>query len=248
MHSWIFPCLPSTFLFVLFWMRLAEWCLDLLRIFLCIFSFWHHYFCRKYWKDSWNRTFWEKRGKWQSGKLTFLLSLRARKDLNRRFAKILFDAKLSVFSNVWNPAFLLESFQLKQLCLWFASPIFSPLWQLDRVPIHGCSSIISISSAISDLVWQTSGRQGSLGITGSGWSQPSFSSRTGTASSALPDKCSAPPADRGWLAPLPVTTTGQWGKAFVPTRHLSTDKCRIGAWRAHTCQVSLIMDMDFKLE
>lgn len=139
MQSWIFPCLPSTFLFVLFWMKLAEWCLDLLHIFLCIFSFWHHYFCRKYWKDSWNRTFWEKRGKWQSGKLTFLLSLRARKDLNRRFAKILFDAKLSVFRNVWNPAFLLESFQLKQLCLWFASPIFSPLWQLDRVPIHGCS-------------------------------------------------------------------------------------------------------------
>lgn len=163
-HIWLFNIIflafflafPLLFCFDLFWMRLAGWCLDLLHIFLCMLSFWHHYFCRKYWKYNWKRTPWEKRGKWKSGKLMFLLSLRERKDLNRRFANILFDAKLGGFCNVWNPAFLLESFQLKQLFLWFTSPILSPLWQLDRVPVRGCFSMISISSAISDSVTDVS--------------------------------------------------------------------------------------------
>lgn len=246
-HSCIFPCLPSTFFwFVLFWMRLAGWCLDPLHIFLCMFSFWHNYFYRKYWKDSWKMSFWGKRGKWKSGKLTILLFLRARKGLNRRFANILFDAKLSVFCNVWNPAFLLESFQLKQLSMVYITYFLSTLaagqsshpWVLQHdfhLLSHQWLSVTDISPAeLSGDYWE--------------WSQPSFSSRIGTAFSALPDKLSVTPADRAWLAPLPVIIVEQWGKAFVPAHHLSMDKCRIGALHGHTCQVSSIMDMDFKLE
>lgn len=200
-------------------MRLAGWCLDPLHIFLCMFSFWYNYFYRKYWKDSWKMSFWGKRGKWKSGKLTILLFLRARKGLNRRFANILFDAKLSVFCNVWNPAFLLESFQLKQLSMVYITYFLSTLaagqsshpWVLQHdfhLLSHQWLSVTDISPAeLSGDYWE--------------WSQPSFSSRIGTAFSALPDKLSVTPADRAWLAPLPVIIVEQWGKAFVPAHHQS---------------------------
>lgn len=81
------------------------------------------------WKDSWERFFWEKRQRWRSGKLTFSTYLRARKDLNKNLNIFQFLLKSclmknSVFWNVWKPAFLLESFQLKNFQKLFLCALF----------------------------------------------------------------------------------------------------------------------------
>lgn len=123
--------LPSLYIFFFFWMRLVRWCLGLVRFPLHVFLLTS--LLLQVWKDSWKKVFWEKTGSWRSGKLTFSLYLKARKDLNENLSIFQFLLKSylmrnSIFWNDWKPAFLLESFQMKnfqKLFLWITLCGFS---------------------------------------------------------------------------------------------------------------------------